>query len=107
MQDVLRNRPSAEWLERLDAEGVPCAPVLSLAQVPEHPQVVASGIIVESEHPAAGPMRQARPAARFGAARGDAPRGAPALGEHTDEVLAELGLGPGEIAELRATGAVA
>ncbi|MEN8182549.1 MAG: CoA transferase [Myxococcota bacterium] len=105
-QEVLRTRPSAHWLERLDAEGVPCAPVLSVAEVPEHPQVVANELIVESEHPAAGPMRQPRAAARFGAPAEEVLAPSPTLGEHTDEVLAELGLGEAEIHELRASGAV-
>ena len=64
-QDVLRTRPAAEWLDRLTAAGVPCAPVLTRSKMIEHPQVVANGIVVETEHPGAGLLRQARPAARF------------------------------------------
>jgi formyl-CoA transferase len=56
-----------------------------------HPQVVANGIVVETEHPGAGLLRQARPAARFSATPTNVRRGAPALGEHTDEILAEIG----------------
>ena len=66
-QEVLRTRSAAEWLERLTAEGVPCAPVLTRSRMIEHPQVVANGIVVETEHPGAGRLRQARPAARFSA----------------------------------------
>jgi crotonobetainyl-CoA:carnitine CoA-transferase CaiB-like acyl-CoA transferase len=110
-QQVLRTRPSAEWLERLDAEGVPCAPVLAISEIPEHPQVVENELIVESEHPIAGPMRQPRSAALFDEGLGDGAEGelapAPTLGEHTDEVLAELGLEAGEIRALRESGAVA
>ena len=105
-QEVLRTRKSAEWLARLDAEGVPCAPVLAISEIPAHPQVVENGLVVTSEHPSAGPMRQPRAAALFGEAEGElAP--APTLGEHTDEVLGELGLGAGEIRQLRESGAVA
>ena len=71
-QEVLRTRPAAEWLERLTAAGVPCAPVLTRSQMIEHPQVVANGIVVETEHPGAGRLRQARPAARFSATPGRA-----------------------------------
>ena len=103
-QDVLRTRPAAEWLERLTAEGVPCAPVLTRGRMIQHPQVQANGIVVETEHRAAGRLRQARPAARFSATPTAIRRGGPALGEHTGEVLAELGYSDAEIAALRAEG---
>jgi crotonobetainyl-CoA:carnitine CoA-transferase CaiB-like acyl-CoA transferase len=55
------------------------------------PQVAANGIVVETEHPDAGRLRQARPAARFSATPASIRHGGPALGEHTAEVLGELG----------------
>ena len=96
-QEVLKTRPGAEWLERLTAEGVPCAPVLTRTEVLTHPQVLANGIVVETDHPIAGRLRQARPAARFSATPAAIRGGAPALGEHTREVLAELGYPAAEI----------
>ena len=54
-QDVLKTRTTEEWLERLEAEGVPCAPVLTRDQVIAHPQMLASGILIESDHAVAGP----------------------------------------------------
>ncbi len=104
MAEALRERTSAEWLERLDALQVPCAPVLTRAEVLTHPQVLANELVVESEHPVAGPMRQARPAARFDVTPAALRRPAPGLGEHTDEVLAEAGFAPAEIAALREAG---
>jgi crotonobetainyl-CoA:carnitine CoA-transferase CaiB-like acyl-CoA transferase len=99
-QEVLKTRTTQEWLERLEEAGVPCAPVLTRDQVIAHPQVLASGVVLESDHPIAGRLRQTRTAARF-----ETPmivrHGAPRLGEHTGEVLAELGLSPAEIASLR------
>jgi crotonobetainyl-CoA:carnitine CoA-transferase CaiB-like acyl-CoA transferase len=99
-QDVLRTRTTEEWLQRLEAAGVPCAPVLTREQVIKHPQIIASGILLESEHPSAGRLRQTRAAARF-ATPTVIRRGAPRLGEHSQEILAELGLTETAIAALR------
>ena len=105
-QDVLKTRSSAEWLERLEQEDVPCAPVLTRTEVLSHPQIEANGIIVETEHEHAGPLRQARPAARFSATPPDIRHGGPLLGEHTGEVLQESGFAPEEVQTLIETGAV-
>jgi len=107
MAEVLRTRTTAAWLERLDAAGVPCAPVLRRSEVIDHPQVRANGLLVDDVHPHAGPLRQPRPAARFDRTPAAIRRPAPRLGEHTEEVLGELGLEAGEIARLREGGAVA
>jgi crotonobetainyl-CoA:carnitine CoA-transferase CaiB-like acyl-CoA transferase len=65
LQDVLRTATSAIWLERLEAEDVPCAPVLDRKGLLSHPQILENGLVVESEHPIGGTIRQARPAERF------------------------------------------
>jgi len=99
-QEALLQRPAAGWLERLTAAGIPCGPVLTRNQVIRHPQVAALGLVVETEHPRAGRLRQARAAARFSQTRPEFRRGAPAFGEHTQEVLAEIGYSAAEIAEM-------
>ena len=106
-QEVLRARTTDEWMERLEAEGVPCAPVLTRTALVAHPQVAAGGTLVEVDHPVAGRMRQARPAARFEATPSSIRRGAPLLGEHSEELLAEAGLSAAEITDLYANGVVA
>ncbi len=89
---VLKSRTTREWLEKLDAEQVPCAPILPLADVIRHPQVVANELIVESDHPAVGRIRQPRAAARFDQTPTTLERPAPTHGQHTEEILKELGI---------------
>lgn len=90
--EVLKTRTTAEWLERLDAEQVPCAPILPLSDVIRHPQVEANELIFESDHPVAGRIRQPRAAARFDRTPTTLARPAPTHGQHTDEILRELGI---------------
>jgi crotonobetainyl-CoA:carnitine CoA-transferase CaiB-like acyl-CoA transferase len=106
IQEVLRERPAADWLRILPEHGVPCAPALRRHELIEHPQIVASGTVVETRHPVAGRLRQARPAPRFSATPVDPPRGAPLLGQHNDELLAELGLDRAAVDRLVAAGVV-
>ena len=87
---AIRTRPSAEWMERLAAEDVPCAPILDLDGVIANEQIAANELLEESDHPTAGRMRSARPAARFERCPVTDRRPAPELGQHTREVLAEF-----------------
>ena len=104
--EVLLTRTSAEWLERLDHEEVPSAPVLGRHEVIDHPQIQANEMIVEDVHPVAGPIRQARPAARFDRTPARIRGPAPELGADTMALLGELGCSATKIDELVASGAV-
>lgn len=104
-QEALRTRGTDEWLARLEAEDVPCAPVLTRYAAIRHPQVEASEIVVEHEHPQAGRLRQTRPPARFSEAALEIRHPAPLLGGNTRDILAEAGLSDGEIAALIDVGA--
>lgn len=103
-QELVAGWQAGELLSRLEAADVPCAPVLTRRQMIAHEQIAANGIVVESEHPAAGRLRQARPAARFSATPTSHRRPAPALGEHTREILREAGLGDARIEALISSG---
>jgi crotonobetainyl-CoA:carnitine CoA-transferase CaiB-like acyl-CoA transferase len=107
MEEVFLTDSSAAWIERLEAEQVPCAPILAPPDLLTDPQIAANELIVESEHPAVGWMREPRPAARFERTPSSIRRPAPMLGQHTDEVLRELGLAKSEISELRASDVIA
>jgi crotonobetainyl-CoA:carnitine CoA-transferase CaiB-like acyl-CoA transferase len=104
-QDVLIGRTSVEWLERLTKADVPCGPVLTRNQMIRHPHIAALELLEEYDHPQARRLRQARNAARFAGTPASIRRPAPVLGQHTDEVLTEIGYAASEIAELRAAGA--
>ncbi len=100
-------RKTDELLRALEAADVPCARVNSVPEVLSDPQVLANGTVVESELPRTGRTRQPRPAARFERTPARIGAQAPALGEHTDEILRELGLSAAAIADLRAASVVA
>ena len=105
-QDALIGRSSAEWLDRLKKADVPCGPVLTRSEMIRHPHIAALQLLEEYDHPQAGRLRQARNAARFSGTPASIRRPAPALGEHTDELLGELGYSDAAIAQMRAAGAL-
>ncbi len=106
IQEALLTNSAEYWLEALERAGVPCAPVLTRAQMLRHPQVAASEIVVQTEHEHAGRLRQTRNAARFEITSAEHRLGAPHLGEHTQSTLTELGLSNVEIEALEAEGVV-
>ncbi|MBA3851204.1 MAG: CoA transferase [Chloroflexi bacterium] len=99
-------RPAAAWLESLAAAEVPCGPVRNLAEVFADPQVLARGMVATVEHPTVGELRLTGIPFKFAATPGSIRRPPPLLGEHTAEVLAELGYSEPGVARLRASGSV-
>jgi len=92
--------PTAEVVERLAQANVPCAPVLALDELHLDEQIVASGSLVEVDHPTMGAIRQAKPAARFDNAVAPLGSPAPAVGAHGREILRGAGLDDDEIDRL-------
>lgn len=96
-----------EALARLHACDVPAAKCLERAEVLDHPQLAANGTLDRVDHPTMGAMRVVRAPVELDGVRPPPASPAPAHGEHTDEVLAELGVDEGEVAAYRAKGIVA
>ena len=95
-----------EGLEAIAATGAPCAKVRSLSDLVGDPQVDAMGYLRLVDHPVAGLIREPVPAASFSATPLDEGTPGPTLGQHTDEVLAELGYEPDKVSAMREAGAL-
>ncbi len=105
--DAIRQEKTEDLLARMIAEDVPAGPILDLDELFDNEQLAHNESILEFEHPSAGRYRQARPAARFHKTAQDPRRHMPPLhGEHTAEVLLELGYGSDDLARLEADGIV-
>ncbi len=91
MQEYIECHPTSEWLQRLDAADVPCAPILRRHEIIGNEQVVARQLIVEFDQPDVGRVRQPKPPARFSVNEASIGGPAPRIGEHSREVLRELG----------------
>jgi len=100
-QNILITKSSEFWLKKLESEDVPCAPVLTRSEAIVHPQAIANKILIETDHHRAGTIRQTRPAAHFSKTTFTVHRGGPALGEHTQEILSEIGYTTKEIEYIR------
>ena len=101
-----RRRSTAEWIEELEAAGLPAGPILSIPEMLEHPQTLARSMVVETEHVRVGRIKSLGFPVRFSETPGKVTRPAPVLGQHTREVLAEYGYSASRIDELIAGGAV-
>lgn len=107
IEQVLMQHPRAYWIERLDAAGIPCGPILNYAEVFADPHVQARGMVQTVDHPTLGTLNTLGNPVKFSATPPLPARPAPLMGQHTDAILTEVGgYTPAEIAALRAAGAV-
>jgi len=106
IQEALKMRPAHDWMERLQAVGVPCAPIQTLDQVFSHPQVLARGMVVEMEHPTAERVRLVGSPLHLSRTPVTYRSHPPLAGEHTEAVLKELGYTAEEVVRLRDEGVI-
>ena len=104
--EAMAEHSSADMLARLEAEDVPCAPLLQRTELLGHPQIEANDSILRLSFPGFGEVRQAHPAARFSATPSEIRAPAPKLGEHSRDVLGELSYDSAEIGALVEAGTV-
>lgn len=102
----MRTRSRGDWLVALEAAKVPCGPINDLAEVFADPQVQARGMVVDMPHPLTDGLRLVASPIKFGETPVQYRLPPPLLGEHTDAVLAEVGIAPDELSQLRADGIV-
>ena len=103
---LFRQRSSSDWLERLDAAGVPAGPVLSIAEMQADPQTQARHMVAETQHSTLGPVKTIGIPVKFSDTPGTLRRGAPLLGQHSRQILREHGFSQAEIDKLAEAGAI-
>jgi crotonobetainyl-CoA:carnitine CoA-transferase CaiB-like acyl-CoA transferase len=106
IEATLAAQPVTAWVDRLNAAGIPTGPVLDMAQVFADPQVLARQMLVQLPHPEVGTFQTTGLPVKLAETPGAITRRPPLLGEHTDEVLRELGVSAEETAALRERGVV-
>lgn len=106
LQEMFLQKPVAQWVRQLEEGGVPCGPVNELSDVFADPQVLARDMFLEIPHPSLGAIKQAGIPIKFSGTAGSIQRHPPLLGEHTGEILREMGHSEDDIQRLKQEGAI-
>jgi crotonobetainyl-CoA:carnitine CoA-transferase CaiB-like acyl-CoA transferase len=104
--ELLATRPSQHWLDLLYEADVPCGPVLSRQEVFDEPQVLENEMLTTVKHPRSGRTTMVGVPFRLSETPGAIQQAAPLVGEHTEEILADLGYATGEVQRLRELGVI-
>jgi crotonobetainyl-CoA:carnitine CoA-transferase CaiB-like acyl-CoA transferase len=106
MNDRFRAKSSAEWLDILEAAGVPAGPVMNMLQVHSDPQTLAREMVTEVQHKTLGAVKTLGQPVKLSKTPANLRRGAPVMGQHSAEILAEIGYSEAEIATLAKDGTI-
>lgn len=106
VQERVKTKTVAQWLDSLRAAGVSCSPIHTLGQALDHPQVASRGLVVRSEHPVLGPLQNIGLPVRFQNEDRRANRPPPLLGQHSEEILRDAGYSDEEVENLKAAGVI-
>lgn len=104
IEERLATKTAAEWVEIINAAGIPCGPILNIDDVYAHPQVQHLGLIQETQHPVIGPLKVGGMGVRLQDSPQSVRHAPPMLGQHTAEILREAGFSEAEIEQFTATG---
>ena len=100
LAEIAPTRTTAEWMALCEQLDIPVSPIYSLDDLPEHPHLKAVGLFEDVEHPTVGPIRQVRPTTLFSRTPASIHRPVPTVGQHTEEVLREIGMSDEEVARV-------
>ena len=106
MAEITRTRTTAEWIEIFARLDIPATPLYDLDDLPGHPHLKAVGLFRTAEHPSEGTIRYVAPATRFAASPATVRCHAPQLGQHTSELMREVGFTDEAISQLQGKGVV-
>lgn len=106
LDEIFASENSQHWLDTLAEAGVPAGPIYNMADVYADPQVQAREMMVEMDHPTAGRIKNIGVPVKLSETPGSVRSPSPLLGQHTDDVLSDMGYSEDEIAALRAAGVI-
>ena len=105
-EELFLEKTVEEWLQIFDSVGVPAGPVRYVQELLQDEQVRANGLVVDLDHSLAGPVKMVGPMIQMSETPLEARSASPALGEHTDEILGDMGYSESQISVLRGNGVV-
>ncbi len=105
-ESAFLTRTSADWIAHLDAHDIACGPVRFVDELIDDPQVVANNYLVEYDHTLLGHLKSTAPIVQMSGTPTRIQRASPALGEHSDDILHEVGFDAEQVAGLRAGGVI-